>query len=361
MPELAAAYTAYRSAGLEVLGVSEETLEVDEKGKAVYRTDKEHRKRLQGFLAEFAMPFSILLDDAEGGVWSRYGNPYIPAMFFVDTGGIVRTMYLKGGVTADSVAKGLKSILPLELNSLPRQHQEDCMHRNVRIFGFNRFVMGLAITMTLFAIPANSSAQGCMPLHFTTPSLGGEGIVFLRPHQWQLGLAVRRVATNKFFVGSAEKPSAAPFGQPVNLRLNSADLSATYAMTERTSLSLAVPLFYGTAEQTYADLQRHQVSNKGIGDISATANMWLGSPSRHPNGNVSLGLGVKAPTGSYHATGASYSATGFGHANHDDASHAARRRWLGNTGANAGVPTGVRSHSGLRIWCLFGEPEGTHR
>ena len=112
MPELAAAYTAYRSPGLEVLAVNEETLEVDEKGNAVYRTSKEHRKRLQAFLAEFVMPFPILLDDGEGGVWSRYGNPMLPAMFFVDTGGIVRTMYLKGGVTADSVAKGLKSILP---------------------------------------------------------------------------------------------------------------------------------------------------------------------------------------------------------------------------------------------------------
>lgn len=32
MPELAAAYTAHRSSGLEVLAVNEETLEVDEKG-----------------------------------------------------------------------------------------------------------------------------------------------------------------------------------------------------------------------------------------------------------------------------------------------------------------------------------------
>ena len=112
MPDLAAAYTAYRSSGLEVLAVNEETLEVDEKGKGIYRTNDEHRKRMQAFLAEFAIPFSVLLDDAEGGVWSRYGNPYLPAMFFVDTAGIVRTMYLKGGVTADSIAKGLKSILP---------------------------------------------------------------------------------------------------------------------------------------------------------------------------------------------------------------------------------------------------------
>lgn len=82
------------------------------KGYAVYRSNKEHRKRLQGFLKEFTMPFSILLDDSEGGVWARYGQPWLPAMFFVDKDGIVRAMYLKGTVTADSLAKGLQLILP---------------------------------------------------------------------------------------------------------------------------------------------------------------------------------------------------------------------------------------------------------
>jgi len=184
------------------------------------------------------------------------------------------------------------------------------MKWNVNAAVFGRFVMGLVIGTSVSLVPAAVSAQGCMPLHFTTPSLGAEGVVFLRPHQWQVGLSARRVATNKFFSGDTQNETAGPNGHGVNLRLNSVDLSATYAITEQTSLSLVVPVFYGTAEQTYADLQRHQVSNKGVGDISATATRWLWSPSGHPNGNVSIGLGVKAPTGSYHTTGASYSATG---------------------------------------------------
>lgn len=182
------------------------------------------------------------------------------------------------------------------------------MQQNVNASGFGRFVMALVVTMSGWMIPAAISAQGCMPLHFTTPSLGGEGIVFLRPHQWQVELAARRVATNKFFVGAKESPG--PFGQPLNLRLNSADVSVSYAMTERASFGVTVPFFYGTAENANADNMRHQVSNSGIGDISAMASLWLGTPSRHPNGNMSLGLGVKAPTGSYHATGAFYGPNG---------------------------------------------------
>lgn len=155
-----------------------------------------------------------------------------------------------------------------------------------------------------------ASAQGCMPLHFTTPSLGGQATTFLQPGQWQVGLSVRRVATNRFWAGAAENEAAAPFGQPVNLRLNSGDLGVTYAATERTSVSVTVPFSYGTMEFTNLDTNRHQYSNGGIGDISATATMWLAAPTRHPNGNVSVGFGVKAPTGSYHATGAFYGATG---------------------------------------------------
>jgi hypothetical protein len=184
------------------------------------------------------------------------------------------------------------------------------MQRNVSVISYSRVAMGVAIAMTVLAIPAEISAQGCMPLHFTTPSLGGEGIVFLRPHQWQVGLAGRRVATNKFFLGDTQNETAGPFGHGVNLRLNSADLSLTYALTEQTSLSVAVPFFTGTAEQTNADGKRHEVSNSGVGDISATANRWLWAPSRHPSGNISLGLGVKTPTGGNHAVGDFYSATG---------------------------------------------------
>ena len=218
-------------------------------------TSQEHRKRLQGFLTEFAMPFAVLLDDGEGGVWSRYGKPLLPAMFFVDTAGIVRAMYLKGHGHGRFAREGPAVNPAGEVNAFgavrngdaTRHQQEDCMQQTVNAFAFGRVVMRLGIVIGALTVPVGVSAQGCMPLHFTTPSLGGEGIVFLHPHQWQVGLAARRVATNKFYVGDTEKETAGPFGQGVNLRLNSADLSITYAMTEQTSLSVVVPFFYGTA------------------------------------------------------------------------------------------------------------------
>ncbi|MGH7584450.1 MAG: hypothetical protein ACREL5_14615, partial [Gemmatimonadales bacterium] len=58
------------------------------------------------------------------------------------------------------------------------------------------------IGAVLWAGVAHAAAgQGCMPLHFTTPGLGGEAITFLHRGQWQVGVAGRRVATNRFYVG----------------------------------------------------------------------------------------------------------------------------------------------------------------
>jgi hypothetical protein len=156
------------------------------------------------------------------------------------------------------------------------------------------------------ALTGTASAQGCMPLHFTTPSLGGEAVSFLHPTQWQVGISYRRVATNRFFIGDQEDEAAAPFGQPLQLRLNSVDATVTYAASYRTNFSLTLPFFYGTDSHVNPDLQRHQMSNTGIGDITALASVWVADPVKHPHGNLQIGLGVKAPTGTYHAMGLTY-------------------------------------------------------
>lgn len=164
---------------------------------------------------------------------------------------------------------------------------------------FGRWSWAGAVGLGVAAMGGSVRAQGCMPLRFTSPSLGGQATTFLRPHEWQAGLAMRRVATNRFFVGTAENEAAAPGGQPLRLRLNSADISVSYGVSERTALSLTVPLFYGTGSNINPDGLRHQVSTGGVGDINALGTLWLASPSRHPTGNVQLGLGIKAPTGSH--------------------------------------------------------------
>ena len=163
-----------------------------------------------------------------------------------------------------------------------------------------RLSVGFGLLLGLVAAPKAAMGQGCMPLRFTSPSVGGEHVPFIEAHSWQFGVAARRVATHRFFVGDHEDETQAPGGQPLKLGLNSLDLSLTYATSDRLSFTMVLPLSYSTVSSINPDLNRHEVSSKGVGDINVMGNLWLRTPGAHPSGNVIIGLGVKAPTGSNH-------------------------------------------------------------
>jgi hypothetical protein len=137
-----------------------------------------------------------------------------------------------------------------------------------------------------------------MPVRFTSPSLGGQRENFLKKGEWQVGLASRHLYADQWFVGTRVDETKTPFQRPLYLNINTLDVSVTYGLNERASLTLTLPFLYGTHSRLYADLRRHQVQSIGLGDINLIANTWLWSPQARPNGNVNLGLGVKTPFGS---------------------------------------------------------------
>ena len=136
-----------------------------------------------------------------------------------------------------------------------------------------------------------------MPVRFTSPSLGGQREGFFKPGEWELSVSFRQLHADEWFVGRDINEAAAPFGQPLYLDINSVDLSVTHGINRRASVTLTVPMSYGRHSRLYADKVRHEVSARGVGDINAIANVWLWDPDGVPAGNVSLGIGVKAPSG----------------------------------------------------------------
>ena len=168
----------------------------------------------------------------------------------------------------------------------------------------------LGAMLGLLMVPRAADGQGCMPLRFTAPNFGGQQSPYFQAGDWQIGVAVRRVATDRFFVGTQEDPTKAPQGQPLHLRLNSVDVSFSYATSARLSFTLIVPMSYSTGSNVYADLQRHQVSSTGVGDVNVMGNFWLGAPVAHLKGNVLVGFGLKVPTGANGVLGKTYDAQG---------------------------------------------------
>jgi len=82
------------------------------------------------------------------------------------------------------------------------------------------------------------------------------------------------------------------------------DLSATYFFDKRWSASLSLPIVNSTwaVPTPIAPLpagDRAEQNSSGLGDLIVTGRVWTFDPEKHPRGNLSVGLGFKAPTGNY--------------------------------------------------------------
>src|SRR5215210_733804 len=140
-----------------------------------------------------------------------------------------------------------------------------------------------------------------MPIRFTSPSLGGHYESHLRAKEWEVGLFYRRLTADQWFVNDEIREDLAPFGgQSPRFNINSVDLAVTYGLSDRLSLRLTLPFSTGTLSKIHPDSNRHTTSATGLGDINLVGNFWLFKPSSHANGNVGVGVGVKAPTGNHH-------------------------------------------------------------
>jgi hypothetical protein len=148
-----------------------------------------------------------------------------------------------------------------------------------------------------------------MPVRFLSPSLGGSNGPLLAGH-WALGLAYRHLGADQWFVGTDMHEAAAPFGHPLFLNIDSLDASVSYGVSDRVSLTLTMPFSRGTHSRFYADGVRHTVQASGLGDTSMQGNIWLRSPSEHPEGNFAVGFGLKTPSGNNDVVGGFFQANG---------------------------------------------------
>jgi hypothetical protein len=123
-------------------------------------------------------------------------------------------------------------------------------------------------------------------------SLGAEGLSFLHPGQWEAGIAYRYLHADKVYIEN----KYVDLGKDSNpdITVHSLDLTVTYQVTKRFSLSMDLPFTYG--EVTVITNHFHMTAG-GPGDLRLVGNTWLLDPLKYPDGNVALGLGLKAPTG----------------------------------------------------------------
>jgi hypothetical protein len=154
-----------------------------------------------------------------------------------------------------------------------------------------------------------------MPVRLTS-SLDVQGDSYLKTHHWELGANYRWLHSRgeDFFVGTARTPAPPavqpPGGQPIEIDLHTVILGLTYAATDQIRLSISAPFQTGKISFAHEDGNRHSQTATGWGDVIVAGSAWLFNPRTFPSGNVSLGLGVKTPTGRNAITDIYYTAEG---------------------------------------------------
>src|SRR6266566_2888431 len=99
-------------------------------------------------------------------------------------------------------------------------------------------------------------------------SLGAEGISYLQPGEWEGFISYRWLNADRGFIGGQRDPTY-PKTVGGRIDVHSIDLTATYALTRRYSLSLTLPFVYGELSSlgAHSDGKRHTMSAGGLGDV----------------------------------------------------------------------------------------------
>src|SRR5687767_9073175 len=140
-------------------------------------------------------------------------------------------------------------------------------------------------------------------------SLGAEGVSHLEPGQWEASVNYRYLETGDRYIGDEVWEDSDAIG--AEMWIHSIDLQATYAFTRRYSATFTMPFVHADRSTVLDhDGKRHTTSAGGLGDIRLVGNAWLLNPDKPRSGNISLGAGVKAPTGDDEVTDTFHKPTG---------------------------------------------------
>jgi len=141
--------------------------------------------------------------------------------------------------------------------------------------------------------------------------LGGEHGYF-QPGDWQVSVNYRWAHSDRHFKGDEEFKLPSLLDAEAINDSNNFDLAVVYAISSRWSIGMVLPFSYAVRSTKYEhdNVNRHETTASGLGDIRLTAYYWVFDPNKGPKGNISLGIGPKFPTGEYDATDVFYPFTG---------------------------------------------------
>jgi len=136
----------------------------------------------------------------------------------------------------------------------------------------------------------------------SAPSLGA--LSYQPAGTWTGAVSYRWQRSDRHFIGDKEQEQREAEGSEVINDISVVDLSLSYALTKRVTATLSVPFQFATRSQTVRSndtartiLTRFQTEAFGLSDMKLLGTAWLLNPDHNKKQNISLGLGMKFPTG----------------------------------------------------------------
>ena len=184
----------------------------------------------------------------------------------------------------------------------------------------------LVIAVVMSSPPPRLLAQGCIASPNNPAACqmmpGQHGIASVPVHRLSGTVSYRwyesarhfggRTRAGVWLDGDVENTDREKYHQQMINRVSLVNVSLSYGFTERWTATLDLP--YLDAERSsvfeHTDGRRHSMRSSGLGDVRLAVDCWLFDPHQHMNGNIALGIGVKAPTGDEKSSDTSYRAGG---------------------------------------------------
>jgi hypothetical protein len=160
----------------------------------------------------------------------------------------------------------------------------------------------LTTLLGLFILPAAAFGQGCLIARGGGGAMITDGSGYLEKGDWQVNLAVRHFDSHRHFAGDDEQTHRSDAGTEVYNYSWYYDTTLTYAWSKRLNLSATLPYVNHDRSSLYEHLgnnsgQRFATQASGMADVSLSASYWVIDPDHAKRWNLSVGLGLKLPTG----------------------------------------------------------------
>lgn len=161
------------------------------------------------------------------------------------------------------------------------------------------------LAFALFSSSVPAWAQSCILTRLDSPVVDAfdpKLSTSLDDSRWEASFAWRYGHADRHFVGTDEQEHRQAENSQVENEVNLIDFGLRYRFTEQTHVALGVPYLMAVRSgpiRYQGELVGRQVrsNTRGVGDVTVIANHLLWNPVEHPRSNISVGLGIKLPTG----------------------------------------------------------------